>query len=205
MNPLNPLSQFLRQIVSRFWQFLAQRWRNVFYLYLAAIFSVFVVVDVVYLQVGANMRQAAFDLMMKWRVVVPKVDPEIVIVDINEASLAAMAKEYGRWPWPRQVLAEFLEHLEVQQPKAVVFDILFSDPDVFNPNSDAYFDEVVAQTNNTYFPMLRLNPTDDNLSQVKAAQLPGVRKIENETPQMDATVAVVLPHFKSVLENHPHE
>ena len=169
MNPLNLRSQLLRQAVSRFWQFLAQRWRNVFYLYLAAIFSVFVVVDVAYLHVGANMRQAAFDLMMKWRVVAPKVDPEIVIVDINEASLAAMAKEYGRWPWPRQVLAEFLEHLE-------------------------------AQTNNTYFPMLRLNPADDQLSQVKAALLPGVRKIEDETPQPDATVAVVLPHFKSVLD-----
>jgi CHASE2 domain-containing sensor protein len=157
-------------------------------------------VDVAFLHVGSNMRQAAFDLMIRLRVVVPKPDPEIVIVDINEASLAAMAQDYGRWPWPRQVLGEFLEHLEAQQPKAVVFDILFSDPDVYNPDSDAYFDAAVAQTNNTYFPMLRLDPADDKLSQVKAAQIPGVGTIEGETPQPDATIAVVLPHFKSILD-----
>lgn len=200
MNPLIALIQSIRQLVARFWGMLAQRWRNAFYLYLAAVFTLFVVVDVAFLHVGSNMRQAAFDLMIKWRVVVPKPDPEIVIVDINEASLAAMAKEYGRWPWPRQVLGEFLEHLEAQQPKAVVFDILFSDPDVYNPDSDAYFDAAVAQTRNTYFPMLRLDPADDKLSQVKAADIPGVGKIEDEEPAPEATVAMVLPHFKSILD-----
>ena len=198
MTPLRLISQFMRRLVARFWQLLALRWRNVFYLYLAGVFTVFVVVDVAYLHVGSNMRQAAFDLMMRWRVVVPKVDPEIVIVDINEASLAAMAKEYGRWPWPRQVLAEFLEHLEVQQPKAVVFDILFSDPDVYNPDSDDYFNAAVAQTKNTYFPMLRLDPSDDNLSKVKVSQLPGAHRLEDA--QADATIAVVLPHFPAILD-----
>ena len=48
-------------------------------------------------------------------------------------AFATMAKEYGRWPWPRQVLGEFLEQIEKQQPKAIVFDILFSDPDIYNP------------------------------------------------------------------------
>lgn len=199
MNPLTAFTQFIRQTVARFWGLLARRWRNAFYLYLATLFSLFVLVDVAFLHVGSNMRQAAFDLMVKWRVVVPKPDPEIIIVDINEASLAAMAKDYGRWPWPRQVLGEFLEHLEQQQPKAVVFDILFSDPDVYNPDSDAYFDAAVAQTDNTYFPMLRLDPADDKLSQVKLAQIPGVGTLVGETPDPNATVAVVLPHFAAIL------
>lgn len=200
MNPLIAITQSIRQLMARFWALLAQRWRNAFYLYLAAAFSLFVLVDVAFLHVGTNMRQAAFDVMIKWRIVVPKPDPEIVIVDINEASLAAMAQEYGRWPWPRQVLGEFLEQLETQQPKAVVFDILFSDPDVYNPDSDAYFDAAVAQTRNTYFPMLRLDPADDALSQVKASQIPGVGTIQDEEAAPDATVAVVLPHFKSILD-----
>lgn len=200
MNPFTVLTQSIRQLVARFWGALAQRWRNAFYLYLALLFSLFVVVDVAFLHVGSNMRQAAFDLMIRLRVAVPKPDPEIVIVDINEASLAAMAQDYGRWPWPRQVLGEFLEHLEAQQPKAVVFDILFSDPDVYNPDSDVYFDAAVARTDNTWFPMLRLDPTDDRLSQVKAAQIPGVGTLEGETPDPAATIAVVLPHFKSILD-----
>lgn len=73
----------------------------------------------------------------------------VVQVDINEASLAAMAGDYGRWPWPRQVMGEFFEQIEKQHPKALVFDILFSDPDVLNPDSDAYSNDAVNNTNNT--------------------------------------------------------
>jgi CHASE2 domain-containing sensor protein len=144
------------------------------------------------------MKQAAFDMMVRLRVVVPKPDPDIVIVDINEASLSAMAKEYGRWPWPRQVLGEFVEQLEKQQPRAVVFDILFSDPDVYNPDSDAYFDAAIAATRNTFFPVLRLDPADDALSQIKPAMIPGVVALSPQA-QRDATVAVVLPHFQAAL------
>ncbi len=177
---------------------IARLWKQSFYLYLAGLFTVFAVLDATVLHATANMRQAAFDAMVRYRLIVPKPDPEIVIVDINEASLAAMAKDYGRWPWPRQVLGEFLEQVEKQQPKAVVFDILFSDADVYNPDSDAYFNEAIAQTSNTFFPMLRLDPESDSLSQVKPAMIPGVTP--GAQPDDKATVAVVLPHFQAALD-----
>jgi adenylate cyclase len=180
-------------------ELLAQRWRKSFYLYLAALFTLFALADTAFLHVTANMRQVALDAMVRHRIIVPKPDPDIVIVDINEASLAAMGKEYGRWPWPRQVLGEFLEKIEKQQPKAVVFDILFSDADVYNPGSDAYFDAAIAATSNTYFPLLRLDEESDALSQVKPAMLPGVQAMPDEEQQEDATVAVVLPHFAAAL------
>ena len=101
-------------------------------------------------------------------------------MDIDEGSLEAMAKEYGRWPWPRQVFAEFMENLEEQKPRAIVFDILFSDPDVNNPDSDDYFNEVVAATDNTFFPMLRLSSQNDELSQIKPAMIPGMGKVSGE-------------------------
>ncbi len=181
--------------------FLAHYWKRSFYLYLAAIFSVFAVLDSAVLHITSEMRTAAFDAMVRYRLFPPKPDPDIVIVDINEASLAALAKEYGRWPWPRQVLGEFVEHLEKQQPKAVVFDILFSDADVFNLDSDAYFDAAIAQTHNTYFPMLRLDPSSDSLSQIKAAQIPAVMPMPDEAQDPDATMGIILPHFQSVLES----
>jgi len=179
---------------------LAQWWRHSFYLYLAALFSVFAVLDTTALHYTSDMRQSAFDAMVRYRLIVPKPDPDIVIVDINEASLAAMAKDYGRWPWPRQVLGEFVEQVEKQQPKAVVFDILFSDADVYNPDSDAYFNDAIAATHNTFFPMLRLDPSSDKLSQVKPAMIPGVKPLPGMQPQPDATVAVVLPHFQAALD-----
>ena len=183
---------------------LAQVLKFSFYLYLAGLFSVFAVLDATVLHITGEMRQGAFDLMVRYRIVVPKPDPDIIIVDINEASLAAMAQEYGRWPWPRQVMGEFLEQIEKQQPQAVVFDILFSDADVFNADSDAYFNTAIAQTKNTYFPILRLDPSSDKLSQIRPDMIPGVTRTA-ESPvdaqsQANATVAVVLPHFQAALD-----
>ena len=199
MNPLAFISYHLRRGLNVLSALLARKWKSAFYLYLAGLFSVLIVADTAFLHLTANMKQGAFDMMVRYRLFVPKPDKDIIIVDINEASLAAMAKEYGRWPWPRQVLGEFVEQIEKQHPQVVVFDILFSDPDVYNPDSDAYFDAAIAATDNTFFPMLRLDPADDSLSKVKPGMIPGVMSL-GENSQRDATVAVVLPYFKSALE-----
>lgn len=179
-----------------------RRFRNNFYLFLAALLTLLIVLDASIFNIGTNMRQKAFDMMVRYRVIAPQPDPDIVIIDINEASLAALAPEYGRWPWPRQVMGEFLEHLEIQQPKAVVFDILFSDADVYNPDSDAYFNEVIAATDNTYFPFVRLDGQDE-LSQVTPDMIPGAAPVSGDTAgatSPKANVAVVLPQFTAMLK-----
>ena len=195
----------LRLAISHWSAVFARRFRNNFYLFLAALLTVLIMLDASVFNVGTNMRQKAFDFMVRHRVVQPAPDPEIVIVDIDEASLAALSRDYGRWPWPRQVMGEFLEHLEVQQPKVVVFDILFSDADVYNPDSDAYFNEVIAGTDNTFLPFLRLSETQDHLSQVTPPMIPGVQRaprddIASHTPPATQPVAVVLPHFEAMLK-----
>jgi adenylate cyclase len=175
-----------------------RRFRNNFYLFLAALLTVLIVLDASVFHVGTNMRQKAFDMMVRYRVIAPQPDPDIVIVDINEASLAALAPEYGRWPWPRQVMGEFLEQLETQQPKAVVFDILFSDADVYNPDSDAYFNEAIAATDNTYFPFVRLDG-QDALSQVLPSMIPGAAPVTGSPAAPPSPIAVVLPQFEAML------
>jgi adenylate cyclase len=53
-------------------------------------------------------------------------DPPVVIVDIDESSLAAV----GRWPWPRHLIASLLDELLERQGAAVVaFDVVFAEPD----------------------------------------------------------------------------
>ncbi len=53
-------------------------------------------------------------------------DERIVIVDIDEKSLA----EIGRWPWPRNALAQLVDTLFDQQQIAVLgFDVVFAEPD----------------------------------------------------------------------------
>jgi len=199
-NRLLTLTSRFRFAFEAFSNLLARYWKRNFYLYLAALFSVFAVLDTAVLHITSEMRTAAFDAMVRYRISPPKPDADIVILDINEASLATMAKEYGRWPWPRQVMGELVEGIEKQQPKAVVFDILFSDADVYNPQSDAYFNATIAASNNLFFPMLRLDPESDNLSQIKTGLIPGVQKLSDEEVNPEATLAVILPHFNAAIE-----
>ena len=88
-------------------------------------------------------------------------DPDIVLIDIDEKSLAAMEKEAGRWPWPRVVYAELVDGLEAQKPRAIVFDLMFTEADRFRPQDDAAFAEAVREHKNTYFPLLRLPAAGD--------------------------------------------
>ncbi len=173
---------------------LTRRLKNNFYLYLAVVFSVLILLDASVFQVGQNMRDKAFDLMVKNRILTPKADPSIVIVDINEASLAAMAEGFGRWPWPRQVLGELVEQLQAQQPKAVVFDIVFSDADIYNPDSDQYFNDVISQCAHCFFPLLRLDASQDAKSQLRYAQIPGLAHADGAN--LNATFAAIPPYFK---------
>ena len=54
------------------------------------------------------------------------VDPRIVIVDIDERSLGTV----GRWPWPRNRLAELVESLHgTYKVKLVGFDVVFAEQD----------------------------------------------------------------------------
>lgn len=190
---MSPFLQSLKTRLARLADDVGRRLRQSFFLYLAAVFTVIAIVDASTVNYFGGMRQSSFDTMLRLRVNVPKPDPDIVIVDIDEKTLAAMAADYGRWPWPRQVLAEFLQNVEAQQPKAVVFDVLFSDPDIQNPDSDAYFNEVIGGTSNTFFPMLRLDGEHDNLSKLPAAQVPGV--MSTGLAVKDATLAMIIPPF----------
>ncbi len=179
---------------------LARKWKRKFYLYLAGLFTLFAILDTTFLHLTSEIRTVTFDPMVRYRLSPPKPDPDIVIVDINEESLSAMSKQYGRWPWPRRVLGEFVEQLEKQHPKAIVFDIMFSDADVFNPKSDADFNASIAKTNNTFFPMLIVGSSDETLRQIKIAQIPGVSPIPDETPNVEATMNMLMPFFKSAIE-----
>lgn len=173
---------------------LTRKLKNNFYLYLALLFSVVILLDAAVFHVGQNMRDKAFDMMVKNRIIKPTADPSIVIIDINEASLDAMSKDYGRWPWPRQVIGELVENIQRQQPKAIVFDVVFSDADIYNPDSDSYFNDVIAACDNCFFPLLRLDSSQDSQSQLKYAQIPGL--IPQPEAEMDATFAAIPPYFK---------
>lgn len=84
-------------------------------------------------------------------------DGEVVLVDIDEPSLARMAPEHGRYPWARSVHAEMVEWIARQKPKAILFDIIFSDRDMLRPDDDNYWSEVAANIDSVFLPYVVLH------------------------------------------------
>ncbi len=120
-------------------------------------------------------------------------DPDIVIVDIDDASLAQMEDEAGRWPWPRAVHGELVRGIAAQQPRAIVFDILFSERDQFRPDSDDAFNRALQGKTNVYFPMVRRDAALDaqGASAAEIAPLLGLQR--GERADAAAHIAVLPP------------
>ena len=73
-------------------------------------------------------RELAFDTFQQ---IAPRetADAPVRIADIDEASLAAI----GQWPWSRDVMAKLATRLTELGAAAVVFDVLFPEPDRTSP------------------------------------------------------------------------
>lgn len=79
------------------------------------------------LRIGVLQRLDDIIYDARLRATMPRtLDDRIVIVDIDEKSLA----EIGRWPWPRNRLAELVEELQESQKTALLgFDVVFAEAD----------------------------------------------------------------------------
>ena len=83
---------------------------------------------------------------------------EIVLVSIDDDSIRRLAPLVGRWPWPRLIHASLVDYLSRAPAKAIVYDVLFTEPDVrrfdvgdqewTGRESDQAFAESVAQAGN---------------------------------------------------------
>ncbi|PWT76565.1 MAG: adenylate/guanylate cyclase domain-containing protein [Proteobacteria bacterium] len=88
-------------------------------------------------------------------------DPDIVIVDIDDDSLRRMYDLADRWPWPRSVHGELAAGIAQQQPLAIVFDMMFVEPDRTRPESDKLFNDLITPIKDIYFATVRFDPAGD--------------------------------------------
>ncbi len=107
----------MRRLLSKYWL----RWTFGFLILLAACAQTLRVFPTTLVD---RIDLFMYDRRMRMQPAVP--DPRIVIVDIDEKSVA----EVGRWPWSRDVFAAFVDKLsDHYQARAVGFDVLFTEPD----------------------------------------------------------------------------
>jgi len=120
-------------------------------------------------------------------------DPDIVIVEIDDVSLARMQDAAGSWPWPRAVHGDLVHGIARQKPRAIVFDILFSERDQYRPESDRLFNETLEANSNIYFPMVRRDEAQDATGALlsEVAPLLGLQRTGRAEP--DARIALLPP------------
>ncbi len=75
-----------------------------------------------------QLHNAVFDQFQRWQ---PREygKAPVRIIDLDEASLARL----GQWPWPRTRVAELVDKLREAGTAAIVFDVLFAEPDRTSP------------------------------------------------------------------------
>ena len=107
------------------------------------------------------------DVFMRRAVATRPPPPDIVLIDIDQASLdhPEMLELAGNWPWPRAIHGELLAFLTRQQPRAVIFDLIFSEPDRFRPESDQVLEAALRQTP-AYLPLVVTDGTPSRLAEL---------------------------------------
>ncbi|HLP97838.1 MAG TPA: adenylate/guanylate cyclase domain-containing protein [Sideroxyarcus sp.] len=122
---------------------------------IGTVFLLLAVLELAWLHALTPLENQLSDLFVRQQAQGLQPDADIVIVDIDDASLARMQDTAGSWPWPRAVHGDLLRGIARQKPKAIVFDILFSERDTFRPDSDNEFNRALRGLDNVYFPMVR--------------------------------------------------
>ena len=110
-------------------------------------------IDLRWLHWVAPVDSMVSDAMVRYRATAFVPDKDIVVVDIDDRSLAELAQDIGRFPWPRAVYGELIEEFVRQGVNAVALDVELYEPDITRPDSDQALNEAIAGTNNTFFPI----------------------------------------------------
>lgn len=73
-------------------------------------------------------------------------DARILLIVIDNRSL----QEIGRWPWPRETHARLLNRIAAGHPKAIVYDVLFVEPEP----GDVQLGRAVDRSGPVFLPLL---------------------------------------------------
>lgn len=109
----------------------------------------------------------SLDLRFRWFAKPQNADTNIVITAIDEKSLLEFKHSGVVWKWPREFYGALVRYLHRGGAKAVVFDVLYPDPDIDRANtngeeSDSSFGRAMKESGNVVLASL-FHRSDDPL------------------------------------------
>ena len=122
--------------------------------WLVALLSTALIVFLVHDRTAARIDNLIYDNLLRIGERAPAAD--ILLVAIDNRSL----REIGPWPWPRERHAELLRAVSKARPRAIVDDILFTEPRP--PEGDRLLGEAMAQAGVPVFVPLLLSAPGTN-------------------------------------------
>ncbi len=154
---------------------------------------------------GRQADSAIYDAAVNAATVREHASPEIVVVGIDDASLAAI----GRWPWRRRVLADLIDRIADDAPRAIGLDVILSEADTRSPEDDAALAKSIARAPNVVLPAVVETTPDGPRIRHPLGQLGGREGHINIFPDPDGVVRQVylretvgqqsLTHFAAAL------
>lgn len=87
-------------------------------------------------------------LLVKHRHLKPSKD--IVVIAIDDGSYEYILDKYGEWPISRSIYAKLIDRIERDNPKAVIFDLMFVKSFKTNTAADAQLGSAMSKYNNIY-------------------------------------------------------
>ncbi len=129
------------------------------FLYNVALTCIIVLIMIIFSHIHSLdfLNWKIYDVLFNIRRHTPVKRENVVVVCIDQKSLDFVVDNMEiKWPWPREYHAQLVRYLSGCGAKAIVFDIIFSDPDIDRTNAspgencDADFGHAIEESGMTY-------------------------------------------------------
>ena len=115
-----------------------------------------------------SLRAFAFDAYQRLAPAPQLADSPVRVIAIDERSLQRL----GQWPWPRSTMAQLTDELGAAGAAAIVFDIMFTEPDRTSPEQMLAW--LPPERSRTLAPLIARWPTHDSAFAEALARHPTV-------------------------------
>ncbi len=81
----------------------------------------------------------------------PPASPQVVLVTVDQPDVDFFKEQGVNWPWPRQLYGPIIDFCKRGGARAVIFDLLYTEPSFYGPEDDQELAKAAAAAGNAVF------------------------------------------------------